>query len=180
MKTFSITGELLLAVLESTPFGIIAFSKKGSIQWINELALGFLKINDSEKKVIGQNMLSTIKAPYELVNQIKNVQLKNEKVFDLEGVFFEGKYLTFRGRQTKRGMILTIADITNIKMAELASLNALLEGQEMERKRLSREIHDGIGPILSTLKMNLSLLEDEKNRPNLVDAYEMIDEIYDL
>ena len=185
MKTFPITGDLLLAVLESTPFGIIAFSKKGSIQWINDQALNFLKIDASEKQVIGQDISSVLHEPFELSSQIKNVLLQKEKAFDLEGLYFKKKYLTFRGRITQRGMIITIADISTVKKAELQSLNSMLEGQEMERKRLSREIHDGIGPLLSTLKMNLGTLDDEKvindekTRANLHEAYELIDEISD-
>jgi signal transduction histidine kinase len=79
-------------------------------------------------------------------------------------------------------MIVTIDDITSIKEAEYNALNSLLEGQEYERKRLAREIHDGIGPILSTLKMNLANIEgDVENlipelREKFKKSYEMIDE----
>ncbi|WP_353196760.1 sensor histidine kinase [Parapedobacter defluvii] len=35
-------------------------------------------------------------------------------------------------------------------------LSALLEGQEKERERLARDLHDGLGGILSSIKMDLS------------------------
>ena len=31
----------------------------------------------------------------------------------------------------------------------------MIEGQELERKRLAKDIHDGLGPVLSTVKLNL-------------------------
>jgi two-component system, NarL family, sensor kinase len=41
---------------------------------------------------------------------------------------------------------------------KLAVSNALLEGEEVERKRLARDLHDGLGSMLSGLKLNLSRL----------------------
>ncbi len=34
---------------------------------------------------------------------------------------------------------------------------SILQGQEDERKRLSRELHDGLGPLLTSLRMNVSM-----------------------
>ncbi|WP_158233356.1 sensor histidine kinase [Reichenbachiella sp. 5M10] len=47
----------------------------------------------------------------------------------------------------------------------LLSKQSLITGQENERKRLSRELHDGLGPLLTTLKMSVQsahLDDDEK------------------
>ena len=49
----------------------------------------------------------------------------------------------------------TIQDISDKKKAE----NALLEGQELERARIAREIHDGIGQLLAATNFNLSALD---------------------
>jgi len=49
----------------------------------------------------------------------------------------------------------------------LQSKSALIQGQEEERTRLSQDIHDGVGPLLTSLKLQLSDLkieEDEKIR----------------
>jgi len=183
VKTFKITDDFLFAVLENTPFGIIAFNQKGRIQWTNAQLINFLQIKPGEKEIIGRNITDIIHEPYELIGRIRGILNGDHQSFDLEGLFHQNRFLTFRGRITKRGVILTIADITSIKMSELVSLNSMLEGQEMERKRLSREIHDGIGPLLSTLKMSLSSIEtdmkkmDEQIEVCFESAYELIDEI---
>ncbi len=39
-------------------------------------------------------------------------------------------------------------------------LNAVINTEENERKRFAKDLHDGLGPILSTVKMSLSALTD--------------------
>jgi len=182
-KDFSTSSDLLFAVLDKTPFGIIALTKEGKIQWINMQSLNFLGIEKTDKEVINNPILEIIQHPIELHDLIKQKLLKKGKPFDLEGSYFNSRYLTFRGRIINEGMILTIADITTIKLSEFLSLNSMLEGQEMERKRLAREIHDGIGPLLSTLKMILANIEGDINNRDLypkdkfTKSYELIDEV---
>lgn len=54
---------------------------------------------------------------------------------------------------------------------------ALLKGQESERKRIAREMHDGIGQMLTALKLNIESISvsqlDEKNRM-LVDDVKLL------
>ncbi|MCC6373078.1 MAG: tetratricopeptide repeat protein [Bacteroidia bacterium] len=47
-----------------------------------------------------------------------------------------------------------------IKEQELIALDAMLEGQESERKRLSRELHDTIGSILAATKFAFKSMEN--------------------
>ena len=51
-------------------------------------------------------------------------------------------------------------------------LSALLEGEEVERKRLAEELHDGVGQVLMAIKMNLSHL----NRAHVNNEY--FEEVY--
>ncbi|MCO6480024.1 MAG: hypothetical protein J5I94_25525 [Phaeodactylibacter sp.] len=46
------------------------------------------------------------------------------------------------------------------KEQETRRLQAMIEGEEKERKRLARELHDGLGAVLSTAKMQISALSD--------------------
>jgi signal transduction histidine kinase len=79
--------------------------------------------------------------------------------FDLPEVKLGTRFLNVRCRPVVDGALMTLLNINNLKEKEVHALNSLLEGQELERKRFAQEIHDGIGPLLSTLKMSLQGLQ---------------------
>ncbi|MDX2130283.1 MAG: histidine kinase [Chloroherpetonaceae bacterium] len=55
---------------------------------------------------------------------------------------------------------------------------ALLEGEESERKRVSRELHDGLGQILTAIQFQIqSLPESEKRQELLHLLYDAIEEV---
>ncbi|HCW06307.1 MAG TPA: hypothetical protein DGG95_02960, partial [Cytophagales bacterium] len=63
------------------------------------------------------------------------------------------------------GLILVFKDLTEKKEHEkllhemdLQRKRALIEGQEKERERIAKDIHDGLGQMLNAIKMNVSLV----------------------
>ena len=44
--------------------------------------------------------------------------------------------------------------------AEKRVLNAIIQTEEIERKRFAKDLHDGLGPLLSTVKMSVSTLSN--------------------
>lgn len=48
-----------------------------------------------------------------------------------------------------------------LREQELRSINAMLEGQEKERDRLAKDLHDRLGSMLSAIKHQLSAVEEE-------------------
>ncbi len=45
-------------------------------------------------------------------------------------------------------------------------INAIINTEENERKRFAKDLHDGLGPILSTVKMSVSALTDRIKDPS--------------
>lgn len=55
-------------------------------------------------------------------------------------------------------LILVIAGYRNFRnRTKITTLKAKMEGEEIERSRIAKELHDGIGGMLAVLKMKLSL-----------------------
>ncbi len=50
--------------------------------------------------------------------------------------------------------------------SEKRVINAIINTEENERKRFAKDLHDGLGPILSTVKMSLSALTSRIKDPS--------------
>ena len=69
------------------------------------------------------------------------------------GTFFLGKIFTYIDRLDAQR-----------RLTERRILSTTLRTEEKERLRFSKELHDGLGPLLSSAKMSLSALSDENNQ----------------
>ena len=69
-------------------------------------------------------------------------------------IFVDGKYL---------GVRVSNRDITEKVLAENRLLNITVDVEERERNRFSSELHDGMGPLLSTIKLYFQWLSDTKD-----------------
>jgi len=74
-----------------------------------------------------------------------------------------------------------VHDIVDRKENEQMILRTVIETEERERKRFAKDLHDGLGPLLSTIKLFINQLDDKdlkkKERSELIfQATEMIDE----
>jgi len=49
------------------------------------------------------------------------------------------------------------------RLTEKMFLNAIIQTEEKERKRFAKDLHDGMGPLLSTVKMSVSSLAQMKH-----------------
>jgi len=69
------------------------------------------------------------------------------------------------------------------KEKKILSLSAMLEGQEAERIRIAKDLHDGLGSLLATVKAHFGKVQDEIKKLENLKIYEratsMIDEACD-
>lgn len=128
-------------------------------------------------------ILEVVRDIDELHQQIERCLTRGRADFEIDRIQYENKYLSFQGKKILGGMVITIADVTAAIDGEQKVLNSIIEGQEQERKRLAQEIHDGIGPMLSTIKMALANIESDlkESEPALLKKFEktyaIIDEV---
>lgn len=69
-----------------------------------------------------------------------------------------------------------------MRQSEIRSLDALMQGQEMERKRVAKDLHDRLGSMLSAIKHQFSVLESkveavrEENKVQYDHVFSMLDD----
>ena len=68
-----------------------------------------------------------------------------------------------------------------LKNQELKSINAMIEGQEGERQRIARDLHDRLGSILSMVKVHFKSVEDhiEELKTSNKSQYEKANQLLD-
>lgn len=71
----------------------------------------------------------------------------------LAGSFY---FINFKNKQLNRQKIEVLT-----KEKETQRLKSVLEGEERERRRVARELHDGLGASLATVKMQISAISDK-------------------
>jgi len=95
-------------------------------------------------------------------------------------------FFYYRNLNRKRLLVEKEAEIKAQRISELekekqlAASQALLEGENAERKRLARDLHDGLGGMLSVVKLNLinmkgNAIIPESDVPAFHNALEMLD-----
>ncbi len=181
--SFTEANDILVSIIKSLPLGIIAFDLKGTITIANKLAKTYLSIPFPLSEIPDKNIVECIDEISFLKDEVQNCLAKSRRSFVLDTVEHQNKYLSVVGNPIVNGMILTIEDITQKKESEKESLRALIRGQEKERKRIAKEIHDGLGPMLSAIRMHIEAVQnnldalDKETVAKLDKTYELIDNV---
>jgi len=70
-----------------------------------------------------------------------------------------------------------IHDITEKKLIQKNILKAIIETEESEKAHFSKELHDGLGPLLSTIKLYLQWSERSKTDESRIEIIHKAEEI---
>ncbi|MBA2612753.1 MAG: sensor histidine kinase [Bacteroidetes bacterium] len=104
-------------------------------------------------------------------NEIKQLNLKQKSLLNLMLtaailIFILLGFLYYRNTKQKRKLLLSEAQLQQQRIQELETEKKLLvsesmiKGQEEERKRLAKDLHDGLGGILSSAKYSFSNMKN--------------------
>jgi PAS domain S-box-containing protein len=89
-----------------------------------------------------------------LTPQEYRVKLKNGQIRIIEA---NTSMMEFEG---KNAFLVIIRDVTDIKEAEQKVMEAIINTEENERSRIAQDLHDGLGPVLSTIKLYFQVYQD--------------------
>jgi signal transduction histidine kinase len=97
--------------------------------------------------------------------QEKDFDIKNRNIYISIGigvVLTLGIILLLLQRNNRNKRMLQEEKVNQMaRQQQVISLQSMINGQEVERTRMARDLHDGLGGLFSTVKMYLSTLEHE-------------------
>lgn len=105
----------------------------------------------------------------EIFNQksITNLEIElvgfNGKKFSVE---LSARLILYEG---ENAILTIIRDVSERKTMEKVLLNAIIETEERERRRLAGDLHDEMGPILASLRMYISILQQKNKEPEQIE-----------
>jgi PAS domain S-box-containing protein len=69
-----------------------------------------------------------------------------------------------------KGLIITLRDISERKLVEKRILDAVIKTEENERERFAKNLHDDLGPLLSSIKLYINSLNvsNEKEKQEFI------------
>lgn len=188
-KSHNITepSDFLTAIVDSALFGIISVDENFEILVLNKLAKQYLQLEGSLNQIAEKKLFDVLKLQELTLLKKKLLRCyeKGRKPFVLTAIEVKGNYYSIRGSLLLKGMLITIQNVTPIIVTQRSMLSSMIQGQEEERKRLAKEIHDGLGPLVSTAKMNFEAIETELTDNNkhlkkkFEEGYAMLDDLAD-
>jgi signal transduction histidine kinase len=157
--------------------------KAGNIDKAYQYQKQFIAISDSVKKEKVQRLMNETEIKYQTEKKQKEIlQLQKDKLSQSLSIkqkstlnyFLIGSlaallivgflgYRNFRNRQqlAKQQDELQQQRISELeKDKQLVAVDSMLKGQEEERSRLAKDLHDGLGGLLSGIKFSLSNMKD--------------------
>lgn len=141
-----------------------------------ELALLQTQFETEKKdKSIAEQQIKLKEQGFDLIKNQKQKQLYFVSIVLLT-LLLLGIWYFFKQRQKLKNK-----EIETLKQnQEITNLEALIDGEEKERKRIAQELHDGLNSDLSAIKYRLSALEESVlsaiDTENLAKVINMIDE----
>lgn len=153
-EAYEATGQFLQALAYKNTYIRLhdSLMKKDKLDMMNRLQI---KSRITEKdKALAEQKLATSEAE----NRVRKQNLWIALISFI-AIFLFTLFIVWRRISLQR-QHLQEEKINNFQQQmEIANLNAAIEGEERERTRIARELHDGIGGLMAASKMNFELVK---------------------
>ncbi|MBW6460329.1 MAG: sensor histidine kinase [Bacteroidales bacterium] len=146
-----------------------------STRMINDLKLAYEREQDQTQILTLQNINLEM-----ALNLQRQTSQRNATLFTGIGIVALSLFLLLYFRQlSRKDKIIAKQKIQQLEEEKkLLAARVLVEGQEKERKRIARELHDGLGVLLSATKMQFTTIKDKspENRPMIEKATQLLEQ----
>jgi len=173
------------------------YAMKGDYAKAYDYQMQYANLNDSLLNTEKVKSIADMQTKYETEKKEQQIVLLGEqnktraaqRNFFIAGsivlllvVFVLGFYFVQRNRIAKKNEELAQQRIGSLlQEQEIKSYNAMLEGQEEERKRIATDLHDRLGSMLSTVKLMFASLADKMDAqtPLIADRKDKVNALID-
>jgi PAS domain S-box-containing protein len=157
------------------------FNSSGDLIYLTDLEGNIIEINQSACLTLSYSKAELLKKNISDIRSIKNIDETKEdlRIIAYQNKYtFETEYLTKIGTKipvettgkltelNKKKYILFVSrDISERKELEKKLRGTVIITEEKERERFAKDLHDGLGPLLSTIKLYINELGEEDIDP---------------
>ncbi len=172
------------------------FNNSSDAILISDMKNNILEVNKTFIEALGFSYTQILQSTLNAFVQKRDLQLieKNKQelsgnepsTFELEiktkdgliiPVEIKSRLINYKG---KPSILSIIRDITERKEMESKILSAIIDTEEKQRKMFSEELHDDLGPLLSSIKMYVKSIVPEndktENNESVNGLFEVVDE----
>jgi PAS domain S-box-containing protein len=145
---------------------------KGNFLEVNQVAIDSLGYSEEQLKGMNFKDIKTQKYIDIVDENLKVILARGKHTYETEHLTKNGRVLSLEVKsrlidyQGDKAILSIARDITERKHLERKILRAVINAEERERERISKEIHDDLGPLMSTIKLYVNELEADDLTPD--------------
>ena len=167
--------ELYRKLISASPDAVFKINADGLIVFASQQSKFLFRLQHSDE-MVGTPITDWI-VKTDRMRMVKKIQsqFEEEKEEDAhyvlqrkDGSTFSGELKTaiiYAADGNAKGLIAVVRNITDRKQMEQRILRNTIETEERERERFSEDLHDGLGPLLSAVKIHLELITARVGNP---------------
>jgi signal transduction histidine kinase len=172
-----------------------ANAKVGNFEKAYQFYQKYSQANDSLTSIEKTKAINELELRYNTEKKDKEIALQKVAIEkqEVEIQKRNNQLLLLAGSLTVIGLITTLLLFINRKNRQLNQqrievlkkeqetklLKGIIEGEEKERKRVARELHDGLGAVLATVKMVISSIQHKIPKVQTMPTYQKAETLID-
>ncbi len=144
----------------------------------------YIALNDSVYNVESTNYITELQAKYQTEKKEREIEKLNSEKENQQLKLNRDRIIIFSGAGGSILLLILALLFFNIlkqKQTRRRMLSAVIETEEKERKRFAEDLHDGLGPLLSSISLYVNELKSDKHEKSKKSEFlnystELIDE----
>lgn len=170
----------------------LAYAEKNAEMWLND---SLIHSRFSEQASMNKILFETERKEHRIAEQEQALELATEEtnrkalqrnaLIAATGLILIIALLLLRTLRSRQRLAAKEKELHHeqvdqlLSQQEIKSINAMLEGQEKERDRLAKDLHDRLGSMLGGIKANMAALEDRVAQMRQDQQYQKVTRLMD-